>query len=299
MLYFPANLAFVHPSNIINLPKQAEIVHESIHEDTRPLSNFILEPTDLFSDVCCGLDYSFQPHRSVTFCNMTLDRAGVDSTYYDFGFYEHAEALVILQESSTLMSEAAETPEKCAEYCTILSQCRYFSHDNRKSTAEPTCFFFQDEDPGPLVSYCCDSDNYADENNRVPGIVSGIPPRTRHQLENARVLMSTKVIEANPSTGFTATYSVSLGAAPKRGAVWVIPRSSGSVQVSFSPRMVALYNNHSTANTAALLGLNQRMFLPTNRLLADIASLLCTLPCSPLLLMTQSLRTPQTSGSAG
>ena len=172
-----------------------------------------------------------------------MDKAGIDAHFAPFQFFSNAEPLNLLQSSSTFLSEAAESPQKCAEYCEILSDCNYFTHDNRLGNAEPICYFFETV-PHPLTFY----DAFADTRQEVPGYVSGWPAKTRHTEENANVVLSVSTITADMSSDYQAEYVVSLGANPTRGAVWVIPRLSSSIpEVKFIPEKIALYNNRSLA----------------------------------------------------
>jgi hypothetical protein len=80
-------------------------------------------------------------HQSATIIAtvMQVDKVGADSVYEPFVHYTPYDTLQELTQSSSFMSEAADSPEKCAEYCTITPECRFFLFDGRLLEAENTC----------------------------------------------------------------------------------------------------------------------------------------------------------------
>ena len=79
--------------------------------------------------------------------------------------------------------------------------------------------------------------------------ISGYPPRTRHDLDDARVVVGQRSLLLNPVNGYEARYELSLGSSPLRGAVWIEPRvvSNTNLSVSFSPERVVFYDSNQTA----------------------------------------------------
>ena len=151
---------------------------------------------------------------------------------------------VLIACSSYFMSEAAESPEKCAEYCAIRDGCLYFSYDARRKEAEHTCYLQVNN--GTSSEVCCHEDDYADDNATIPGWTSGRPPRTRHFQDNARVLSTPKQLALRGDNNYRTQFHVSLGSTPLRGAVWIEPvfASAGWYDAaSISPRRIALYDD--------------------------------------------------------
>ena len=219
------------------------------------INNVITNESTSFRDVCCGrgahLDLML-PSEGLTFCDMKYDTPGADAVYEYFVQYDVSPAapLSVIHPSSSFMSEAAESAVKCAEYCTIRDGCHYFSFDARLKESENTCFLL-----GANVTkrhVCCHPDDYADVAGTVPGWISGRVPRTRHTVDGARVRTSPQNLVLEPSTGYTTEFVVQLGTMPLRGAVWIEPKlaSPTSVNVSFSPFRVVLYDNVTRATIA-------------------------------------------------
>ena len=142
------------------------------------------------------------------------------------------------------MSEAAESPAKCAEYCAIQDGCLYFSYDGRRKEAEHTCYLQVNN--GTSSEVCCHEDDYADDNSTIPGWTSGRPPRTRHIQDNARVLSEPHELTLKEANNYRTQFQVSLGSTPLRGAVWVEPVFATSMlydSASISPPRIALYDD--------------------------------------------------------
>jgi len=169
--------------------------------------------------------------------------------YEDFIQFIEPSWYEIIFPSSPFMSEAAESVEKCAEYCTISSQCRYFSYDARLPNAEHGCHLLYDNGSGK-ERVCCDPDHYADVDQTIPGWISGRAPKTRHDVDQAAVFQSPQfggatVLKANPANLYTVQYQVYLGSSPLRGAVWIEPTlttgAADTFQLVITPKRVVLY----------------------------------------------------------
>ena len=95
---------------------------------------------------------------------------------------------------------------------------------------------------------CCEDIHFGDENQTLPGFTSGRPPRTRHEFDNARVVLQTNQLALASANNFVATYTVALGSNPLRGAVWIEPAIAPEWKnrVEISPSRVVLYDNYTT-----------------------------------------------------
>ena len=259
-LWLPQSLRYLSTENIRDLPMLTKVYFEDIVEDGSPndneysnhTNNVIWDSSGSFLDVCCGLGESIElpgSDESLTFCNMQVHKPGIDTIYEPFVEYIRASQLMELRQSSTFMAEAAESVEYCAEYCSNTMGCNYFSYDARHKEAEHHCYLRTDN--GTYAdSVCCSPDDYGDRNGTIPGWTSGRPPRTRHIIDNAAVQSGPRQLFANETNEFTVQYSVSLGSAPLRGAVWIEPTLESTqtdVVVKVSPTMVALYDADTTA----------------------------------------------------
>ena len=217
------------------------------------ISNAVVDPSSSYSNICCGQGWSVElspssPVPSLTFCDFQPDLPGRDAVYEDFIQYYGASVVDALTPSSDFMFEAAENRYKCAEYCNIRSDCHYFSYDARITNTEHLCLLLADS--GTPVEICCKAEHYEDEEELMAGWVSGRVPRSRHIDDNARVIFKpTTHLVADMSSDYTATFEVSLGSMPLRGAVWIEPKASATtgMEVVFSPPRVVLYDGATTA----------------------------------------------------
>lgn len=211
------------------------------------LKDIIVEPFDTFGDVCCNQGPRIElssPVTDLTFCDMQIDKPGRDAVYDSFELYIGASALHKLRPRSTFIGEATKSVETCAEFCSVLENCNYFSYDARWKESEHTCILLENNGTHSERE-CCKPDDYAVEGGPDPGWTSGQPPRTRHLVDNAAVLISVQDLIANKAGKFASSFEVSLGSNPIRGAVWIEPTLSfptNQIEVSISPRRVALYN---------------------------------------------------------
>jgi hypothetical protein len=255
-LRLPHGLRHVSLDAVQNLAALA-IVHfddnaDESSENRISLNNVITKPSDFFVDVCCGRGHHIHlvsPFvEGLTFCDMKVDVPGADAVYEPFLQYFEADEIAKLRPSSSFLSEAAESPEKCAEVCAISEGCLFFSYDARRKESEHSCSLLADNGTrSDLI--CCDPDDYADDNQTIPGRTSGLPPRTRHRLDNARLFSDPNDLIVDQGNGYTAEFVVSLGSTPLRGAVWIEPMLASTTQldISISPQRVALYDGHETA----------------------------------------------------
>jgi len=248
-LFLPKALRHISLNSVKDLPVLSEIHFEDPSE--LDLSNVIVESSGAFGEVCCTQGDKVDtktPQAGLTFCNMQMDQPGIDATYFPFFEFQEADRSSILKPSSSFMGEAAESVEKCAEYCAISSECKYFQYDARLPNAEHECHLLLNNGTGPL-KVCCDEDHFADVDGTLPGWTSGLPPRTRHDVDNACVVVEPSMLALDPDIGYQTEYEVSLGSMPLRGAVWIEPRlaSYTSLKVTFSPARVVLYDANSTA----------------------------------------------------
>jgi hypothetical protein len=118
---------------------------------------------------------------------------------------------------------------------------------------------------------CCNDLNYSHEAKTIPGFTSGRPPRTRHEIDNARVIFTPVSVSADDKNNFTAHYEVSLGDTPLRGAVWIEPRLAGTttLNLSITPPRVVLYNNLTTT-TVSIQVLNPDVLVESSETLVLI-----------------------------
>ena len=277
ILRLPENLRHLSPDSVKNLSALAIVQFENkpnsyIDENNDSaddqkndqilpiVNNAITDPSQLFYDVCCGRGDQVEldsPSGGLTFCDMKVDVPGADAIYEEFAqYFEPAETIAALRPSSPFLSEASESPEKCAEVCAISEDCRFFSYDARRKQAEHTCYLLADDGKRTDI-ICCDPDDYADENQTISGWTSGRPPRTRHELDGARVIVSPSDLAVDSANEFITHFEVSLGATPLRGAVWIEPllASVTHLNVSISPQRVVLYDNMTSATlTVRVLG---------------------------------------------
>jgi hypothetical protein len=143
------------------------------------------------------------------------------------------------------MSEAAESVKKCAAYCSISQSCRFFSYDERWKESEHRCFLLENTGSAS-VTECCEPDHYADQAGTIPGWTSGYPPRTKHEKDNAKVLISDQNLIANQVSSYTTTFNVSLSVSPLRGAFFVEPRLTTGPKrlgIEIIPKKVSLYES--------------------------------------------------------
>jgi hypothetical protein len=249
---FPTDMKFLSPGALDSLPKLNNVVFQSFFDDgVHRMVNAITTEADSFGDICCGFGSTTEINGqlSITTCDMKVDAPGIDAIYVPFYNYLDATILRSVQEDSSFMREAAESVEKCAEFCAIVDDCNYFTYDQRLRNAEHRCLMFLNN--GTMFDYvCCLDIHYADEERTIPGTISGRTPSSRHRDDNARVLVSTTELSLTKSNNYATELTLSLGATPLRGAVWVYPKfTTGSSNLKFiaKPSHVPLYTSNSTA----------------------------------------------------
>lgn len=253
-LWLPQNMSFVSKECLESLPRLTAL-HKS-EDDTEallPWINAIVDTQQAFSDVCCSIGDHIgmnQPSSGISFCDMRVKEPGVDSTYFPFTKFDEATTWATVRPSSKFMAEAAESPQKCAEYCSISKECNYFAYDGRIQNAEHICYLLSDGGTG-ASKVCCEEDHFANEEKTLPGWTSGLPPRTRHTVDDARVLIEphTIAIETSPEGHGEAYFDLRLGSNPLRGAVWIEPemvQSFAAADVVFDPPRAVLYDRLTT-----------------------------------------------------
>ena len=248
-IYLPKETLFVSPQAFPDLSDSATIQFEDKEQDTSvdrgEAVNFISDDSESFGDICCSK--SGNAPGSLNFCELEVFVPGVDSIFEPFVQYFGAGQLKEIRPSSSFMSEAAESPEMCAEYCAIDNRCRYFSYDARWKESEHRCYLLENKGTRS-EEICCAPDDYGDADGTIPGWTSGWTPRTRYE-DGTKVQFSPKQLELSEEEGFEAFYEISLEADPLRGAVWVEPillRTDG-FEVSIFPQHVVLYDANTTA----------------------------------------------------
>jgi hypothetical protein len=293
-LILPKGLRHLSPKSANNLPslvavefegdrvgscKEAQDDEDCEMEEQKDLNinNVVTHTSDFFDDVCCGrggyLDLA-STSQGLTFCDMKVDTPGVDSVFEPFVQYFEADPIATLRPSSSFLAEAAESAEKCAEFCAISEGCRFFSYDARFKESEHICYLLADN--GTRSDFiCCDSDDYADDEGIMSGWTSGRPPRTRHVDDNARVLIETPHLVLESANGYSSQLEVSLGSTPLRGAVWIEPilSSTTELDISIYPKRVALYDNNTKATiTVTVLNIETASISDTLVITQDIQS---------------------------
>lgn len=146
-LWLPANMRHVGLQALAELSQLQSIQFEKkVADGGTVLNNAIASTSESFADVCCGMGERIQlstPSDGLAFCDLRTDSPGVDATYFDFIHFITPATMDVLFPSSSFMAKAAESAEKCAEYCTISSECPYFSYNARLPNSEHA---FQDRD---------------------------------------------------------------------------------------------------------------------------------------------------------
>jgi len=264
-IFLPQSLVHLSPGAVTELPVLRELVFDeqaltSGATGAPKLNNVISSPLDAFDHVCCnrGLHLELNsPKEGLNFCDLHMKQPGDDSTYEPFMMYLNAAPgrIMEIRPRSPFMGEAAESVQKCAEFCSILDDCKYFSYDARWKESEHRCILLN-HNGTHLVRECCQPDHYGNEEGTIAGWTSGKAPRARFLDDDARVLVGPSELRIDQETGFTATYQVSLGSSPLVGAVWVTPVVSDTAQIDVRifPERVAIYDNETIANFNISIG---------------------------------------------
>lgn len=102
-----------------------------------------------------------------------------------------------------------------------------------------------------MLIECCNPHHYENQELKTPGRVAGLPPRTRHVNDEARVMVKDgESLKIDDSNEYQSEYRLYLGSKPTRGAVWVTPvviSTLTSMEVIFSPSRIVLYDENTTA----------------------------------------------------
>ena len=242
-IWFPGNLKHISQNSFSRF--SGLLGFDSSEEGSGLLlNNAVLDESQKFADVCCGLgDIVEVADRSLTYCNLQYDLPGIDSFLEPFVNYQGASIYQTIRPDSEFLEEAAESPARCAAYCEIVTDCRYFAYDDRNPNALPTCNLLSNR--GLPTVHNTTFDDFADAEMTLPGYTSGYPPRTRVLVNNATVLSSPKALQVNPENGYESAIEFSLGSTPLRGAVWVELEvtSDTNLEVTFEPSFFVLYDD--------------------------------------------------------
>eukprot|EP00977_Amphora_coffeiformis_P008605 scaffold1953_cov176-Amphora_coffeaeformis.AAC.23 len=275
-LRLPANIKHLSPTTLAYL----QLLEMIDFEKDERFNNFITSLSAAFSDVCCGLgDEKFfetdSSSQTLTFCDLAPDAPGADAVYEDYIQYLDAEVIDSIVPTSSFvstswslvdganrmlvvshfmpvlqMSEAARDALYCAEYCNIRSDCKYFSYDARVVNTEHVCNLLASK--GTPTEVCCTPDQMADTEGTQPGWISGIVPRARNEIYNAKVLLDSATLIAEETRGYSTRYQLTLGAMPRRGAVWITPTvvalGDPNTEINITPSLVILYDNETVAS---------------------------------------------------
>ena len=171
-LLLPKEMRHISTSSVKDLPALKIVGFEE--NNGLHLSNSIIDPASAYTDICCtrGSQIALEePAAGLTFCEMEVKYPGIDSSYLPFIEFPVATPFQVIRPSSSFMSEAAESVKKCAEYCSISTECKYFSYDARLPNAEHVCMLLEDNGTGPF-EVCCDADHYADDAKKIAGWTS-------------------------------------------------------------------------------------------------------------------------------
>ncbi|CAB9530525.1 expressed unknown protein [Seminavis robusta] len=277
-IWLPAEMRHISYQALQQLPQLTAIHTQADQLATAISSDEQGKGAAAFGDICCSVGEHLplaEPSGGLSFCNMKVKHPGDDATYYPFVEFPDGAVQSEVRPSSPFMAEAAESPEKCAEYCAISKECNFFGFDGRFKNAELLCYLFETMGSGPQ-KICCEEDHFGDEDGTIPGWTSGLPPRTRHTMDNAKVLIEPQAISIETSyEGYgEASFDLQLGSRPHRGAVWIEPQlaSSTPMEVTFDPPRVVLYDANSTVRVkvtvaaADMLGTGSTSFVVQNKI---------------------------------
>ena len=256
-LRLPRNIKHVSKSSTSKLSRLKRITTEGTSGGNAVTRNIVTSKEEAFGNVCC-VPQPFVDENAkegiasrtpgLFSCNMTQDQIGDDTVYEPFVEYVHTIQSEYITSTSSFMAEAAESAEKCAEYCDVSIECRYFTFDTRVNNAGNTCILIHDKYADPATRCCTEANHYADKERTLPGYVSGRPPRARVSDDNARVVVTVTNDVVDKESSYEGSFEVSLGSTPMRGAVWVEPyvSSDTTATVAFIPSRVVLYDSNTS-----------------------------------------------------
>ena len=211
-VWLPQNIKYIADWEAADLPMLQSIEFEEnqggelvTHTGSTGLVNAITQRSEFFQDVCCApgkrIELGGLTSNSLEFCMFSRGGAGSDSVYEPFMKYIDAKHLETLKASSEFLSEAAESPEKCAGVCDIVDECNFFECDARLPNAEHMCHLLENNGTH-TERVCCDKRHCADEAMTTAGLTSGRPPRSRREIDKARVIVPQQELHANEKTNF-------------------------------------------------------------------------------------------------
>lgn len=211
-------------------------------DDVSRALNVVRSEDELYGHACCGLG---NLTNGMHFCDFSYHEPGIDSSYEEFVQFGFGAELYSVTPSSTFLHEAAESPKKCAEYCELIEECKYWTIDQRWKNSENRCDLLASRNQTFYVK-SNRSDDYGDPDQLTPGFVSGIPARMRFVEVPAFVVEPTNLIDVTgPARATVVTYNLTLGAPPTRGAVRLYPSLASTYSttwnVTFEPASLAWY----------------------------------------------------------
>ncbi len=253
-LVLPSGLVYIDPAAL----RHGEV--EITVEEPREPGNFIVHEGDAFEDVCCAPG---ETAAGLTFCEMDaawpvdvtvelLDEAAWTEHYGDL------ETLEVIVPDTYFLSEASQSPDKCAAACARTTECAAYSWRSCSAHATSCAYHgfsgvsctLHAEAPA-ATSPAHDTVGASASENAFA--VSGLSPQAR-ALAGARVVVGPSSVVLDEENGWTGTVEVSLGARPLRGAVWATPYAKGAaelapeLEVTFSSKRIVLYDDSTTAN---------------------------------------------------
>lgn len=247
-LRLPENAVYVSPETIRSASALSTIVFQNLSSER--ILNMLSKPNEDFNNICCTRSepiHLLSPPK-VYFCDDIRDMSliGSDSALRHYERFADEEIVPFkeMKKSLVFLAQAAESPEYCAEFCRLFPECQAFQYDARFGLSEPKCVLLYKA--GATVA---EPGLFANAEKTLPGYTIGYPPRARHRIENATVVVSAHSLEASSENSFAVEYEVSLQSNPTCGAVWVEPKIVGRGQtwdVSITPRRVVLYDTETT-----------------------------------------------------
>lgn len=259
-LRLPKQLRYISEKEMSRLSRHLSVIFEatdkggdSLEQGGNQLVNAVTRSDDqaFFGAFCCGLGQNFplaSHEDGITFCNVTVDSPGIDAYLRPFWRYDRLGWFQEITPDAPMFSEAAESVQKCAQYCTIIRECTYFQFDQTVDRSSFTCTLIRGTDLEKIEE---DTHSFAGPNSTLPKRISGVPPKSRHEVDGAAVLVDQQSIVLKEGNGFETNITFSLGSMPIRGGVWIKPGLDPSttfdLNVTFNPPRVALFDNHSKA----------------------------------------------------
>lgn len=246
-VFLPHEMVYIAPEAVMGFPSLNRVQIGEVESLENQLMNAALYAGDSFSQVCCSRGEHVElvfPPEGIYFCDIDYRTIGVDSEYEPFVRYEHSGIFKRIERQDDFMADGATSPAKCAEYCSLHAECRYFTFDRRRDPEFHSCELHSEQ--GGRKYY---DDQLSGSDFQHAAFVSGIPPRTRHISGGAEVKFDPLSLETGSPEGYETQYTVMLGANPKRGAVWITPTvvdAPTGIDIEFAPSKITLYDNETS-----------------------------------------------------